>query len=140
MTEADASEAERLRAALLQLFDDLAELAIVAWLRDQPTALGVEAPAISEGVRLPLADVSDALGRLTERGLVACTGVPPMSYCYLSQEMEVEARVAYVVREFRSNPVHVMGFMTSNSMERLRTATLRTFADAFRLGRRKPGG
>lgn len=133
-------DAEELRLTLLELFDDLEELAIVAWLREQPTTLGIEAPEIAASVRLPLTTVVDALGRLRSRGLVSCTSSPPVSYRYLGQEAEREARVEYVVLEFRSNPVQVLGAMTSNSMERLRTATLRTFADAFRLARKKSDG
>jgi hypothetical protein len=136
----EGPEAEELKESLLGLFEDLEELVVLAWLREQPTTLGVGITELAEAVHLPLTNVREAVERLVKRELVAKSALAPVSYCYAAKEHELEARIERIVSEFRANPVQVMGFMTANAIERLRTAALHTFADSFRVKKPRSDG
>jgi len=136
----DGPEAEELKESLLALFDDLEELVVLSWLREQPTTLGVGIAELAEAVRLPVSNVREAVERLAARELVVKSVAAPVSYCYAIKEQELETRIERILREFRENPVQVMGFMTTNAIERLRTAALRTFADSFRVKKPRSDG
>ena len=61
-------------------------------------------------------------------------------YAYLCQSDAVEATISRLAAAYREYPIPIIKLMSANSIERLRTAALRTFADAFILRKDKNGG
>lgn len=52
-------------------------------------------------------------------------------YAYLCQSDAVEATISRLAASYREYPIPIIKLMSANAIERLRTAALHTFADAF---------
>jgi len=61
-------------------------------------------------------------------------------HAYVCQSEAVEATIDRLAAAYRENPIPIIKLMSANAIERLRTAALRTFADAFILRKDKNGG
>jgi hypothetical protein len=61
-------------------------------------------------------------------------------YSYLCQNDNVEATIGRLAAAYREYPIPIIKLMSANAIERLRTAALRTFADAFILRKDKNRG
>lgn len=125
----DAREIDALKRILFDYVEDLEKLAILAWLSAQPTALGQSLEDVTLATRLPRASVREALTRLVERGVVLRSGAEPAAYSYAPQESRVAAWLARIIEEYRADPLQVMGLMTKNSIERVKSAAVQTFVD-----------
>ncbi len=93
--------------------------------------------------RLKLAGtlVSGALQGLQSMGFAE---VRPQSaakrYIYRVQADDLEATIERLAQAYRQQPIPIVKLMSANAIERLRTAALRTFADAFILKKDKNRG
>jgi hypothetical protein len=85
--------------------------------------------------------VRAALDRLKSAGFVGA-GVRggEERYSYLCQGDDVEGTISRLIAAYREYPIPIIKLMTANAIERLRTAALRTFADAFLLRKDKDRG
>ncbi len=85
--------------------------------------------------------VAEALAGLQSRGFVAAR---PQSaekcYCYVTQSGAVEATIGRLELAYRQHPIPIVKLMSANAIERVRTAALRTFADAFIIKKDKNRG
>lgn len=125
----ETAEIDAVRRFLFTYVEDLDDLVVLAWLRAQPTALGVTAEAVVLATSLPGRNVHDALARMVTRGLVSRSGAVPAAFCYAPQEHAIAGLLARVLDEYRKNPLEVLGLMTRNSIERVKTAAVRAFAE-----------
>lgn len=92
-------------------------------------------------LRLSPSPVRAALDRLAAAGFVerqAHSGED--SYAYVCQSEETEATIAQLAASYREYPIPIIKLMSANAIERLRTAALRTFSDAFVLRKGKDRG
>ena len=99
------------------------------------------AEMLGERLRMTLSLVLAAIAGLELAGFVearAHEGVK--EYSYLCQSDSVEATISRLAAAYRENPIPIVKLMSANSLERLRTAALRTFADAFILRKDKYRG
>ena len=93
---------------------------------------------LCERLRSAVSLVQAALERLKSAGLVeARAHEGAKHYSYLCQSDDVEATISRLAAAYRENPIPIIKIMSANSLERLRTAALRTFADAFILRKDK---
>jgi hypothetical protein len=75
--------------------------------------------------------IETALAGLRASGLVAAAGAGPTRFAYRPASAGLDAAVGRLEREYAERPILIIQRMSANSIERLRTAALHTFADAF---------
>lgn len=97
--------------------------------------------SLSGRLHMALSLVQVALKGLGSAGLVQARAHEGANcYSYLCQCDSVEATISRLAAAYRENPIPIIKVMSANSLERLRTAALRTFADAFILRKDKDRG
>lgn len=84
--------------------------------------------------------VEGALAGLEASGLVAATATAPTRFAYRPVSSGLDAATERLGREYADRPILIIQLMSANSLERLRTAALHTFADAFVLKKDKNRG
>jgi hypothetical protein len=90
------------------------------------------AGALAQRLHVSAGLIGPALERLQVSGLVAATGSPGAArYAYRPGRPELDAATGRLQREYAERPVRIIQLMSANAIERVRTAALRTFADAF---------
>ena len=130
---------EELRRFLAEHVEELDELVVLAFLETRGSE-GAPLSAVVEAVPFTEATARAVLERLAARELVSCSALEPAEYRFAPADPATRAELERVFTTYRENPIVVMNLMTANAIERVRTAALRTFADAFRIGRPKSNG
>lgn len=133
----ESVEIEGLRRFLLDHLEDLEDVAILAWLKRRPAREGSSLEAVVSGTRLPKATVAESVERLVARGFVAQNDTEPPAFRYAPRDPELAPPLDHVIELYSSNPLEVMGLMNAISIERVKRAALRTFADGSRVGKSK---
>ena len=86
--------------------------------------------------RLRAACATIAKPRRPVTELSAASGAPDAArYAYRPVSPDLDAAMARLEREHAGRPARIIQLMSANAIERVRTAALRTFADAFVPGR-----
>jgi predicted ArsR family transcriptional regulator len=80
--------------------------------------------------------IAAALANLKAGGMVEATGVTPTRFVYRPSSSGIDAAVGRLQREYTERPILIIQLMSANAIERLRTAALQTFADAFVLSKK----
>jgi hypothetical protein len=80
--------------------------------------------------------IETALASLKASGLVEATGPAPMRFAYRPASSGLDAAVGRLQSEYAERPILIIQLMSANAIERLRTAALHTFADAFVLNKK----
>ncbi len=75
--------------------------------------------------------IAPALAGLEASGLVQAAGLTPTRLAYRPASPGLDAAAGRLEREYAERPILIIQLMSANAIERLRTATLHTFADAF---------
>ena len=123
---------ERVRAFLrdhVEAYEHLEVLLLVCRHGDRPWT-----PAEIAGVlNLPVAIVSDALTHLRTRRLMERLPGVADSFSYRPESSENAECVAALRQVYETDRLSIIEAMSTNALERLRTSTIRAFADAFRL-------
>src|SRR5690348_5512831 len=70
-------------------------------------------------------------GLKSERLIQARECTRGKDYRYLCQSDDIEVAIARLAAAYRENPVPIVKLMSASAIERLRTAALRAFSDAF---------
>ncbi|MGH8316512.1 MAG: hypothetical protein ACREUL_00845 [Steroidobacteraceae bacterium] len=92
-------------------------------------------------LRLPAELIESALTGLKASGLVEATGADPTPrFAYRPASSGLDAAVGRLEREYSERPISIIKLMSANAIERVRTAALHTFADAFVLKKDKNRG
>jgi hypothetical protein len=127
---------EDVRALLKAHIESYEQLETLLLLRreryEQWTAEGLAA-RLRVGAQL----IEPALAGLKASGLVELTGAAPARFAYRPASPELDAATGRLEREYAERPILIIQLMSANAIERLRTAALHTFADAFVLKKDK---
>jgi len=118
------------RALLHEHIDSYEQLEILLLLRrERHEQWTGERLAARLRVRAEL--IEPALAGLKTGGLVEAVGVAPTRFTYHPATAELDASVGRLEQEYAQRPILVIQLMSANAIDRLRTAALHTFADAF---------
>ncbi|MBK7857891.1 MAG: hypothetical protein IPJ65_04545 [Archangiaceae bacterium] len=131
--------AEDLRAFLLERVRSLEELEVLLLVRGEPDGVW---SSDSVGARLALAPqvAEEALAELGDRQLLSAREQAGLKlYRYQAADPAHDALVSRLLLAYQRNRIGVISLMTRNAVERIRGSVLRTFADAFVVGRKKDG-
>jgi hypothetical protein len=112
---------------------------VLVWFHEHGEGTVADARDVAGDTRTPPESAGSALVSLAARGLLAASSAEPSRFLY-APTRKTHAAVTRIARAYRNNPVEVMGHMTSNAIERVRTAAVRTFAESFRIRRPKSDG
>lgn len=118
------------RALLRDCIDSFECLEVLLLLRRERVAWTAEGLCARLNIRPPLLD--DALASLVRARLTSTTDRNAhMLYTYADEHFIQDAMVGRLECAYRDNPIEIMQLMSANAIERLRTSTIRAFADAF---------
>jgi len=122
---------ERIRS-----FEELETLLLLRRLR--PDACGAE--HVGEQLKISSTIAEEALEHLRAQELLELrSGSPGAGFAYRPKDPVIDGVAGKLADAYRENRIEVMRLMTSNAMERLRGSAVRTFADAFLVGRKRDG-
>ena len=131
---------QELEALLSERIETIDQLQLLLLLHSLP---GVHlAPAeLAEKAHIPVDTATEALEALLGAGLVTRAGDEETAarYGYAPGDRELAMTVDGLVATWRRNPAAIVRLLAARAIERVRTAALHTFADAFVLGRKKDG-
>jgi hypothetical protein len=88
-------------------------------------------------LNLPVPIVSATLDHLRAHHVLETVAEAADTFRYRPESPDAAECVAALHRAYESDRLSIVKVMSANALERLRTSTIRTFADAFRLRRRK---
>lgn len=122
---------EDVRALLNEHIESYEQLEVLLLLRrERYEEWTVEGLAARLHVREEL--VRSALEGLKAGGLVVATSAtPPPRFAYRPTSSGLDAAAGRLDREYAERPIRIIQLMSANAIERVRTAALHTFADAF---------
>jgi len=80
---------------------------------------------------IPESLVAPALDDLVSRQLAELRTEPAARYRYAPGSPELDYKARLLARHYQENRFEIVKLMSANSIERLRTSALRTFAEAF---------
>ena len=128
----DPEEPKSLKELLFETVETFEELEVLVWFHDRGEGSLGRATLIAQQTVAPEEAAEAALACLATRGILSASSADAGQFLYVPSSEAREA-VDRIVREYRENPVQVMGLMTANAIDRVRTAAARTFAESFRL-------
>lgn len=133
------AEHQDLKQFLFDYVESYEELGVLVWFHRRPSAHGV-ADRIAEEAGLHEASVEEALEKLAARGLLSPSPDQRAAFCYTPSDEAMRTALNRLMHLYETNAIEVVGFMTTNAIERVRTAGTRMFAECFRIGGPKPRG
>src|SRR5665213_1412496 len=130
---------EDVRTFLSERIESYEQLEILLLLRRQNTGWTVQ--RLSSHLKISPSLTEAAVADLLSRGLVdSPLGPSQVRYTGGSRGPELEVTIARLADVYAARPIEIIRLMTANAIERVRTAALRTFVDAFVLRRDKDNG
>lgn len=130
---------EDVRALLHEHIETYEQLEVLLLLRrERYEEWTAEALAARLRVREEL--VLSALEGLEASGLVVATSAAPARFAYRPTSSGVDAAAGRLDREYAQRPIRIIQLMSANAIDRVRTAALHTFADAFVLKKKDTDG
>ena len=131
---------EDVRALLNEHIESYEQLEVLLLLRreryEEWTIAGLAA-------RLRVRDelIGSALEGLKAGGLVVATSAAPAPrFAYRPTSSGLDAAAGRLDQEYAQRPIRIIQLMSANAIERVRTAALHTFADAFVLKKKDSDG
>jgi hypothetical protein len=128
----------QVRAFLRDHIESYEQLEILFMLRGQP-ADHWSVQQLAERLQLPRDTIEEALQGLARAGGVNERSRPEEAVRYFPRTAEHAATIDSLATAYQVNPLAVIKLMSANAIERVRTAAIHTFADAFVIGRKKDG-
>lgn len=98
------------------------------------------AEALAARLRVREELVASALEGLKASGLVVATSAAPSRFAYRPASSGADATAGRLEREYAERPIRIIQLMSANAIDRVRTAALHTFADAFVLKKKDTDG
>lgn len=98
------------------------------------------ASSVAEALHMSEASAEEALDHLHRENLLQVRASGGNIFKYGPKSPDSARAIDRLADDWNRNRVTVMNLMSSNAIERVRTKALRTFADAFLLGRKKSDG
>ncbi len=127
---------EDVRALLHEHIESYEQLETLLLLRreryEQWTSAGLAARLRVQGELIETA----LTGRRASGLGAAAGGAAPTRFSYRPASSGIDAAVGRLEREYAERPILIIQLMSANAIERLRTAALHTFADAFVLNKK----
>jgi hypothetical protein len=131
---------EDVRAFLHDAIESYEQLKILLLLKHEP-AQHWNLQSLCERLRISSSLIDTALTALIGTKLVqADTARPEVHYAYAPASEALDATVARLDHLYTEQPIVIVKLMSANAIERVRTAALHTFADAFILRKGKDNG
>ncbi len=138
-TQRPALVDESLRAFLCDNVNSFEALEALLLLR-RKSGGACTAGEVADALSISGSDARDALGSLCDRRMVQMDASQmPARFAYSPGESHLEEQVDRLARAYEESRIDVLRAMNANAVERGERATLRLFADAFLLGRKKDG-
>lgn len=135
-TDALTPEVQEFLRDRVRSFEELETLRVVRAQREE--WWGADAVGAKLGIAPATAD--EALDALHGKGLLVMRRQAGMAlYRHDAVDPALEALAAKAMRAYDENRIAVMQVMSRNAVERVRGGVIRTFADAFLVGRKKDG-
>lgn len=132
----DPAEPKSLKELLFETVETFEELEVLVWFHDRGEGAVGRATLIAQQTVASNELAEAALDCLATRGIVSASSGDPGQFLF-TPGIEAREAIGRIVREYRENPVQVMGLMTANAIDRVRAAAARTFAESFRIRQRK---
>lgn len=131
-----AQEVRALLRERIESFEHLEALLLLHKHRDRPWA----PQDVAERLNIQTPEVEAVLHHLRRNSLVDVRSEGEAAlFIYRPEDPDLSNAVERLSRDYEDSRVEIMRLMSKNTIERLRTQTLRLFADAFVLGRKKDG-
>jgi DNA-binding GntR family transcriptional regulator len=86
---------------------------------------------VVEQLKLGTTPAAEALDALAQRGLLRRVPGPPAGFRFAPGNAQLAAATEHLAATYGEQRLEVVKYMSSCAIERMRTAALRTFADAF---------
>lgn len=130
---------EDVRRLLHEHIDSYEQLEVLLLLRRERYEAWTT-DALATRLHVAEALIAPALSTLKAAGLVTAdangdSAGQPSRYAYRPASSGLDATVGILDREYAERPISIIKLMSANSIERVRTAALHTFADAFVLNK-----
>lgn len=98
-------------------------------------------PAVAARLHVREELIGSAVERLKSGGLVAAVSAAgAVRFVYRPASPGLDAATGRLDREYAERPIRIIQLMSANAIERVRTAALHTFADAFVLKKKDDDG
>ncbi|MGA8708731.1 MAG: hypothetical protein WB646_17295 [Steroidobacteraceae bacterium] len=119
-----------MRVFLAEHIESYEQLEILLLLGDERTEW--TAQRLSSHLKISQAMTEAALSELHSRGILELpSGASSIRCTGNARVPEFEVTLTRLARVYAERPVEIIRLMTANAIERVRTAALRTFVDAF---------
>ncbi len=130
---------ESLRAFLCDNVNSFEALEALLLLRRQ-SGRSCAAAEVADALSISGSDAKEALASLCDRRMVQMDESQVNArFAYSPAESHLQEQVDRLARAYEESRIDVLRAMNANAVERGERATLRLFADAFLLGRKKDG-
>jgi hypothetical protein len=129
---------ENVRAFLRHHVESYEQLELLLFLREHH-ALGWPISQIAERLHFPSGEIDQAVAGLVAAGCVAERAQPERAIRYAPRDEGQAAAIDGLAAAYAARPLAIIKLMNANAIERVRSAAIDTFADAFVLGRKKDG-
>lgn len=134
----ESSLPAEVQAFLRERMESYEQLEVLLLLRARPDDAWA-ANAVGSELHMPEAAADHSLRALSRHGLLSVAASPKeLVFSYRPESAELAALVEKLAGAYTEQRIEVVRLMTTNSIDRLRAGALRTFANAFILG--KKGG
>lgn len=129
---------EDVRRLLHEHIDSYEQLEVLLLLRRERYEAWTP-DGLASRLRISEALIEPALATLKSAGLISADAADaqPPRYAYRPASSGLDATVGILDREYAERPISIIKLMSANSIERVRTAALHTFADAFVLNKKE---
>jgi hypothetical protein len=135
--ETIAEDARLLLRAHIETYEQLLILGLVA----HSPAAAWSPDALSARLKLAPSLVDAALaGLVAARLLEPRSGVSGTEFAFAAHDAGQAVAARHLANAYEERPVEVMKLMSANAIERVRTAAMRTFAEAFILRKDRGDG
>jgi hypothetical protein len=137
MTEPDSARVQAFLAASVETYEELEVLLLLRGKREHEWTVD-EIVAV---LRLRAGTIEAACVALGDAGLLReSIESRGRAYGYAPRDAALDDAVAALARMYAEDRLAIVKMMSANAIERIRTAAMRTFAEAFVIGKDKKGG
>lgn len=129
---------KNVHAFLQECVESYEQLELLLFLREQAAA-DWTLSAIAERVRFPAEEIDEAVRGLLAAGCIVERTQPQRTIRYAPRDEGQSEAIDALAAAYAARPLAIIKLMNTNAIERVRSAAIDTFADAFILGRKKDG-
>jgi hypothetical protein len=130
---------DEVRIFLRERIETYEELEVLLLLQREALAPWT-ADMLAARLHIPLATLAEALAALRGQSLVERFSVATAQHYRLSPSVARDETLSRLASLYESQSVEIIKLMSANSIDRIRTAALRAFADAFLFRKDKKNG